>query len=154
MGFDYKNVDAEQLKTVSASTILPFRRWTAMPFQPLVVPSTPAPRIFTSHLPTQASIATSISKSKNQAEAFQVQTTLTIKEQQEALIKQRRKDAENGGESSEPKQIEFRNWQPPAPGEMTKSLRRPPGPPSAAHLSVNTGRSDEVMSGIRVSQEL
>jgi hypothetical protein len=140
MGFDYKNVDADQLKTVSSNS--QFRRQNMMPFKPLVVPSsTTNPRRFTSHIPSQVS--------KNQAEAIQVQTTLTIKEQQEALIAQRRRDAEL--DASEPKQLEFRNWQPPAAGDRTKSSRRPPGQATPAHMTVNIARGEDVMSGIRVS---
>jgi len=140
MGFDYKNVDAEQLKTVS----LHHRRQTtqtSMPFPPFTVPSTP---VVQRNMPPP----TANTNTRNQTEALQVQATLSIKEQQEALIAQRRRDAAHS-QSSDPKGLTFKDWQPPA--DKLRSM--PQGksrPEAAAHLSVNTARNEDVIAASRV----
>jgi len=140
MGFDYKNVDAEQLKTVSLQT----RRNTqpsSMPFPPFTIPPTPVAR---RNMPPPHSANT-----RNQAEALQVRATLSIKEQQEALIAQRRRDA-NQEQQQEAKGLTFKDWQPPS----DKPRSMPQGKQSAAHLSVNTARNDDVIAASRVCSRL
>jgi hypothetical protein len=138
MGFDYKNVDAEQLKTVSLQP----RRYTtqtSMPFPPFTVPSTPT---------VQRNMPPPTASTRNQTEASQVQATLSIKEQQEALIAQRRRDAAHS-QPSDSKGLTFKDWQPP-----TDKLRSMPQgknrPEAAAHLSVNTARNEDVIAASRV----
>jgi len=137
MGFDYQKVDAEQLKTVS----LQARRHTTqpnhMPFPPFTVPPTPIAKCSMPPPPP--------TNSRNQAEALQVRATLSIKEQQEALIAQRRRDAAQD-QQAEPKGLTFKDWQPPS--EKPRSM--PQGQQTAAHLSVNTARNDDIIAASRV----
>jgi hypothetical protein len=141
MGFDYKNVDAEQLKTVSLQLT---RRHTtqpsSMPFPPFQVPPTP---------PAKRNMPPPPANTRSQAEAHQVRATLSIKEQQEALIAQRRRDAAQE-QQAEAKGLTFKDWQ--APSDKPRSM--PQGKQSAVHLSVNTARNDDIIAASRVCLRL
>jgi hypothetical protein len=138
MGFDYKNVDAEQLKTVSHN-LTRHTSQTGMPFAPLFVPPTPL---------AHHQMPPPITFTRNQAEALQVRATLSIKEQQEALIAQRRREA--AGEPIDPRGHSFKEWQTSA--DKPRSMPQPKSrQASGVHLSVNTSRHEDVIAASRVS---
>jgi hypothetical protein len=137
MGFDYKNVDAEQLKTVSHN-LTRHSSQTGMPFAPLFVPPTPL---------AHHQMPPPLSFTRNQAEALQVRATLSIKEQQEALIAQRRREA--AGEPIDPRGHSFKEWQTSA--DKPRSMPQPKSrQESGVHLSVNTSRHEDVIAASRV----
>ena len=107
MGFDFKSIDDEQLKTVGPITAADDDDGDKKP---------------------------SISTEKNQAEALrhQVRDTISIKEQQQALIAQRRRDTAASTPST-PKELTFKGWVPKEPGSAERHHQYPAPPPLHQH---------------------
>jgi len=129
MGFDFKQIDEDQLKTVGFAS--------------------PCDQV-------------------NQAEAvrLQVRDTISIREQQQALIAQRRKDVVASTPAT-PKELTFKGWQPKDPDRLSSTgplssgggsggvgKRREKTRDKVEGMTINTGMHDkEGVLGSKVSQD-
>lgn len=196
MGFDYKTIDAEQLKTVSAvhqdsklksfdprlqrpmaelphSHLHPYstsQPLLAIQYQSISYPSTaqssraqtPAGAVAVagtgayshSHPPRHSmQFPFPGMPTKNQAEARQVRETISIREQQQALIAQRRREAlELNPPEPVVKEMTFKAWQHPNQKERSVPGHDQRSSQAGGLLTVNTGHSDkDIMMASRVS---
>lgn len=95
---------------------------------------------------------------RTQAEARQVRETISIREQQQALIAQRRREAQEGGGPVESaRELTFKPWQQPDQQRKEKSVprRAQQSRDPAGLLSVNTAHSDkDIVLASRVRDSL
>jgi hypothetical protein len=129
MGFDFKSIDDEQLRTVRQAE-----------------PSSQAFNVFN---PLQ-----SLSKTRIVAEAMfdQVRDTISIKEQQQALIAARRREVAASTPST-PKELTFKGWQPKDPEKQGVGRRREKTRDKVERMSINTSASDkDVVPGSKVGR--
>jgi len=117
MGFDFKQIDEEQLKTVGLMGLM--------------------------HPKMQAENA-----------RIQVRDTISIKEQQQALIAQRRREVAASTPST-PKELTFKGWTPKDPERQGVGRRREKTRDKVESMSIVTSASDrDVVPGSKVSASL
>ncbi len=115
MGFDFKQIDEEQLKTVG-------------------LVNEPQPRQEAENVRSQ------------------VRDTISIKEQQQALIAQRRREVVALTPST-PKELTFKGWTPKDPERQGVGRRREKTRDKVESMSIVTSASDkDVVPGSKVSQ--
>ncbi|OCF40916.1 hypothetical protein I317_05275 [Kwoniella heveanensis CBS 569] len=108
MGFDFKAIDEDQLKTVGL-------------------------------IPPEMSYRSSKAQTQVKFISEQVRDTISIKEQQQALIAARRREAAQS-QPSTPKELTFKGWTPKDTAEGTASgVAQPPPPPVSAGLGSGGG---------------